>query len=191
MGDPRGGVATIRVAVFGLQSARSTLLMYLPGSHMVCGDYDGDGHEDMVVWSDRAPSLFLFKGKGDGTLEFLANRPVPFDMAWAVAADVDGDGRDDLLVGDAKGAALLWFRGMPYGLLAPPEFVPLDVMEPIPVRVYPPHNGELVLLGTDRLGRRALVRIRANGDRLEPSLVLIFPRRYTACALASVTSGGD
>ncbi|MGY4707053.1 FG-GAP-like repeat-containing protein [Candidatus Bipolaricaulota sp. J31] len=173
--DHRGQVAKVTVAVFGLRSVRFALSMYLPGSRVACGDFDGDGHGDLVVWSDRARSLFLFVGKGDGTLEFLANRPVDLGMAWVVVRDMDGDGRADLLVGAAEEAVLLWFRGSPYGLLSPAEFVSLDVVEAVPVRTYPPRDDELILLGTDRRGRRALVRLRADGDRLKSSPVIILP----------------
>jgi len=188
--DHRGRVVSVRVAVYRAQGVRSALPMYLPGSRLVGGDFDGDGWQDLVVWSEKAQSLFLFRGKGDGTVEFLNNRPLRVDIAWAIAADMDGDGRDDLLAGGEE-AVLLWSRGSPHGLLGPAEFFTLEVTETVPVRVYPRTEGELLLLGLDSQGRQVLARVRAEGERLRASPAIVLPEASHGVSLTLGGIGGQ
>ncbi|MFI1681768.1 VCBS repeat-containing protein [Streptomyces sp. NPDC020607] len=77
----------------------------------VCGDFDGDGANDLVLHASDARLTFLrgpFKRNGAPR---AAGKPVTApgnNLATGRATDVDGDGYDDVLVrkaADAKGAA--------------------------------------------------------------------------------------
>jgi len=187
--DPEGRVSQARMAVLQAHYVRSTLLMYLPGSQLVCGDFDGDGCGDLIVWSDKAQSLFLFRGKGDGTVEFLANRPLLVDVAWITATDMDGDGRDDLLAGSTEDAILVLLRGSPHGLLGLEEFSSLTVMEAVPVRVYPASEQGLTLLGHDREGRLALAKISVDGGHPRSSPAVALPDSHGVLVTLGDTRG--
>jgi FG-GAP-like repeat len=63
------------------------------------GDFDGDGHLDIVWVSHSLNSLLIFFGNGDGT--FGAAQPFPVGCVGptaVVARDLDGDGRSDIVV---------------------------------------------------------------------------------------------
>ena len=172
---PAGREGHTRVRVYCVHDVRSTLPMYLPGALPVSGDFDGDGHHDLAVWSDKGRSLFLYRGRGDGTFGYLANRPLPVEVTWVTAMDMDGDGRDDLLAGEAGDPVVLWFRGSPSGLLDFPEFFTVEVSDTVPARIYPASEEELILVGLDRRGRRALARVRVEGGRLRSGPAIVLP----------------
>jgi len=64
---------------------------------MVTGDFNGDGHLDIIVFSKNQPQAEIFLGNGDGT--FQAGRA--FDIGEntfnAAAVDLNGDGHLDLV----------------------------------------------------------------------------------------------
>lgn len=71
-------------------------------THIVLGDFDGDGKTDYAVINDNASGLLVYRNNGPaGTLSFDA--PVPYlittaDASGLAAADMDGDGKTDLVV---------------------------------------------------------------------------------------------
>ena len=104
---------------------------------------------------------------------------------------MDGDGRDDLLAGSAEDAILVFYRGTPHGLLSPADFSTLTVTEAIPMRIYPPSEGELILLGRDREGRRALVRISADEGPPRSSQPIPLPEPAHGVRLSLEDIGGQ
>ncbi|TQV87068.1 FG-GAP repeat domain-containing protein [Aliikangiella coralliicola] len=67
---------------------------------MTAGDFDGDGHTDLVV-EQRGNSFRVYLNpNGNGQLEFDTQVNVPFNsiISWS-AFDADNDGSDELLVG--------------------------------------------------------------------------------------------
>jgi len=170
----RGQLISKKVTVYRVRSTSFVLPMYLPGSQLVGGDFDGDGKEDLVIWMKKGKSLFLFRGRGDGVFQFLNNRPLLFDLAWVAAADIDVDGRDDLLAGVAEGAELLWFRGSPYGLLADPETLRMSVKEAFPLSVFPKPKGRFFLIGVNSEEEKVLIRVGLERGRLWDVPLLTF-----------------
>lgn len=71
----------------------------------VRGDFDRDGHSDVVILLDHG--VTTFKGDGAGGLVRILEFGLADAATEAIAADFDGDGIADLLVtGDAFGVAL-------------------------------------------------------------------------------------
>ncbi len=87
------------------------------GSSLTCGDFDGDGNDDLAVaaagWSDGAGEVFVFYGSPSGVGSNLAVKNLrirqedvgehsekndAFGVALA-SGDLDGDGVDDLAIG--------------------------------------------------------------------------------------------
>ncbi|MDO0913193.1 VCBS repeat-containing protein [Streptomyces sp. DT2A-34] len=72
----------------------------------VCGDFDGDGAQDLVVHASDVQLTFLrgpFSRKGKPKAA-AAPIPAPGNAPTGPAADVDHDGYDDLVVRTAQGA---------------------------------------------------------------------------------------
>jgi hypothetical protein len=102
------------------------------GSALACGDFDGDGHGDLVIgapWSDvrgmrAAGRVYLAEGRRPGLIRAkrgwrLGGNPYRHLGAAVAAGDFDGDGFDDVAVGapgarDRSGAVFVMF-GSPRG----------------------------------------------------------------------------
>ncbi|MFJ6659556.1 FG-GAP repeat domain-containing protein [Streptomyces sp. NPDC091377] len=86
--------------------------------HPVCGDFDGDGAQDLVLHASEQQLSYLrgpFDRKGAPDAAG-APVPAPGNVPTGPAADVDRDGRDDLVIRTAEGegdASLV--LGGPYG----------------------------------------------------------------------------
>ena len=87
----------------------------IPGWASAWGDYDLDGHVDLVVSHPAGfvtnPSLpnFLFRNKGDGTFERVTSTPITVGLApytipsWS---DYDQDGDPDLFIGSGPATGI-------------------------------------------------------------------------------------
>ena len=77
-------------------------------------DLDGDAHKDLVGIGHFKGGLNLWRGKGDGTYEQVADAKIPecgYMGRDVETGDLDGDGRDDILVGGNAGLKVLLRRG--------------------------------------------------------------------------------
>jgi hypothetical protein len=78
------------------------------------GDYDGDGWIDIyAIRGDIGPNL-LFRNRGDGTFEEVAESAglTVRSGSGPTFADIDGDGRLDLIVGGIDGGLTRLFRNL-------------------------------------------------------------------------------
>src|SRR5262249_24747797 len=69
------------------------------GCGVCAGDYDNDGHVDLLV-TNFGPNQ-LYRGKGDGTFEEVAQRAGLSASGWNAGAaffDADGDGWPDIYI---------------------------------------------------------------------------------------------
>lgn len=67
---------------------------------MDAGDIDGDGHADVVIatgYPDGDSLLTVYRGVGDGSLEFLEHIELPYRAADCVIADMNADGWRDIV----------------------------------------------------------------------------------------------
>lgn len=106
--DAEGGSDLLLYAPIGqslsyMTMQGSTLYGFSPkayaanGSAVASGDFNADGHHDVVLWRAGQGHLVLWEGGSD---DFVETRlPTP-SVGWIVsgAGDVDGDGRSDLLL---------------------------------------------------------------------------------------------
>jgi len=86
------------------------------------GDFNGDGHPDVVSISFEAVSLLL--GTGEGTLLPEERFPAGGRVRVMVADDFDGDARLDLALALNEAGAVAILRGDGSGSLAPPVLFP-------------------------------------------------------------------
>jgi len=72
----------------------------------VAGDFDGDGHQDVVAARYDSNVVRLYRGDGSGTVTFVTNVTLPGGNVQEIRAfDLDGDGRSDLVALHGGGTA--------------------------------------------------------------------------------------
>ncbi len=88
-------------------------------ANMVIGDLDGDGHLDLAVANIFSDDISLYRGPGDGTLEFQGNVAVGDFPIGILLADIDGDDVPDLLTANMHDNTVSVLRGIGDGSFAP------------------------------------------------------------------------
>ncbi|MDQ6523224.1 protein kinase [Nocardioides sp. LHD-245] len=115
-GDQTDELDSLHVALaqdHGFATPRQWYSSELSDSSTVAGDFDGDGHDELVYFgtdADRNDVLRLLRPE-DGTLVAAAEKVLggkavnPLLAQWLVG-DVDGDGADELVAPNATGRAI-------------------------------------------------------------------------------------
>jgi len=99
------------------------------------GDFDNDGHRDVVAAARGGEALYLLSGDGRGGLGAPEAIPVPGTVTAFAAGEVNRrDGLQDLVVGVVGGAGrsplLVIFEGPTGALRWEPEVIPLPALVP-------------------------------------------------------------
>jgi hypothetical protein len=72
----------------------------------VAGDFDGDGHQDVVAARYDSNVVRFYRGDGSGTVTFVTEVALPGGPVSEIRAfDLDGDGRSDLVALHGDGTA--------------------------------------------------------------------------------------
>lgn len=99
-----------------------------PAVHLVSGDFDADGHLDLVAAGTGEAALSWLPGLGTGRFAGARTIPLPGPVTALLAADLNRrDGLTDLAIAveSAGGPLLLVFESAAGALRAPPEQVSL------------------------------------------------------------------
>jgi len=86
------------------------------------GDFDGDGHMDVLVAGVNASAAAVgavLRGTGDGTFQAPIHAGLAGCSAYPVVGDIDGNARADAVVLGCGAAELAVYAGQPNGALAP------------------------------------------------------------------------
>jgi uncharacterized repeat protein (TIGR01451 family) len=108
--------------------AANVLAIYSAPQFMAAGDFDADGHADLITCEIGATSLGFLKGDGRGGLEAGRALDLPGKVTAITVADVNRmDGLADIVVAvaTASGARLLVFEDRFGALSAAPEIINL------------------------------------------------------------------
>ncbi|HJT31043.1 MAG TPA: VCBS repeat-containing protein [Pirellulales bacterium] len=105
----------------GEQGEAFRINLYDHGSGVAVADYDGDGHDDILLLNQLGSNA-LFRNRGDGTFEDVTEQTGPLALAdricvGAAFADYDNDGDQDLYITSTRGGNVL-FRNDGQGHLA-------------------------------------------------------------------------
>src|SRR5262249_31758049 len=67
------------------------------------GDFDGDGHLDLIAGDTSGVAASLLLGRGDGTFQSASTVAVGQSQSGVVAGDFDGDGKLDFAASNTAG----------------------------------------------------------------------------------------
>jgi hypothetical protein len=91
--NPESGVVRVKELSFVSQDARAGMLSW---------DYDNDGHEDLLTWSDKTVELW----RGGAKFVLAESQLKTGSLTHALAGDLDNDGDQDLIVLGDHGLSL-------------------------------------------------------------------------------------
>ncbi len=124
--DARRAAGLLGDAPF-LPEARLFSLPIVP-NHLGAGDFDNDGHRDVVAAARGSSALYLLPGDGQGGFGQAQGLPLPGAVTAFAAGEVNRrDGLQDLVVAveERGGPQLLVFEGPTGALRWEPEVIPL------------------------------------------------------------------
>ncbi len=161
----------------------------------VAGDFNGDGHQDVVTASATTGAAKLYLGNGSGTVTFASDFTLPAGgVRRLYAFDLNGDGIRDLVAVAANGTTISY--GSSIGLASPSQTLPIS-RRAVAAGDFD-HDGRLDLVFGDYLdqtvsfylatdagfeaagtltatsGGSAIVAADVNGDGLEDLVVPVF-----------------
>ena len=83
------------------------------------GDFNGDGHLDVVVANEESNALSVLLGNGDGTFQPETRYPVGDDPRSVEVGDLNGDGMLDLAAANFLGFTVSALLGTGDGTSCP------------------------------------------------------------------------
>ena len=89
-------------------------------AYVAAGDFNGDGHIDLVTVESSTQTLSILFGNADGTFQPAVSRGLGFSATSITAADFNGDGKADLALATGGFVAVLINNGD--GTFAPAAF---------------------------------------------------------------------
>jgi hypothetical protein len=98
----------------GAHQISSPLLV--PASEHIAGtgDFDGNGHDD-IVWRDGGFVFIWDNGQSSGAHQIINGGGVSSSLHISGTGDFDGNGRDDILWRDDSGGVFVWDNGQASG----------------------------------------------------------------------------
>ena len=138
---------------------------YFELTQAVPADLDGDGHVDVIAGGWGAPSLWVFRGRGDGTLDLGAPLVAEADLTHGLGvADLDGDASLDVVAATHSGLGVLTsMLNDGAGGLVTAQIAPVNAQPSTPVLVDLDSDGHLDVV-TASSGAAALSVLRGRGD---------------------------
>lgn len=183
-----------------LLDANVTVVAVVP-QFMAAGDFDADGHVDLITCDLGASALAFLKGDGHGGLSVGKSIPLPGKVTAITVADVNRmDGLADIVVAvtTAGGARLLVFEDRFGALQAEPDSIDLpaaatalavaqlDDSYPLDIAAACGHD-LLIVHGRDRHGAPLAGQV---GDANQPSVTRV-GLAYSIAGLAAGDLLGD
>jgi hypothetical protein len=96
---------------------KSTVQQFTEPSTVFTGDFNGDGHQDFLVFDRLSADVAVFLGNGDGTFQPAVRYTGPGQIWSVLLADIEGDGHPDLVV-TGPGNVLAIYHGNADGTFA-------------------------------------------------------------------------